>query len=83
MYLVGSSEPLFFKKKEKKKKPKTKQNKKKKQQKKAGKTREMHENKKGREGRAKVLFLLIKYANFVASSLSRRRRYLEVAIVFD
>ena len=82
MYLVGSSEPLFFKKKEKKKKPKTKQIKKK-QQKKAGKTREMHENKKGREGRAKVLFLLIKYANFVASSLSRRRRYLEVAIVFD
>ena len=43
----------------------------------------MHENKKGREGRAKVLFLLIKYANFVASSLSRRRIYLEVAIVFD
>ena len=82
MHLVGSSEPLFFKKKEKKKKPKTKQNKKK-QQKKAGKTREMHENKKGRQGRAKVLFLLIKYANFVASSLSRRRRYLEVAIVFD
>ena len=73
----------LFQKKEKKKKPKTKQNNKKKQQKKAGKTREMHENKKGREGRAKVLFLLIKYANFVASSLSRRRRYLEVAIVFD
>ena len=74
---------LSFSKKKKKRK-KQKQNKtKKKQQKKAGKTREMHENKKGREGRAKVLFLLIKYANFVASSLSRRRRYLEVAIVFD
>ena len=74
MCLVGSSEPLFFKK--------TKQNKKK-QQKKAGKTREMHGNKKGREGRAKVLFLLIKYANFVASSLPRRRIYLELLIVFE
>ena len=61
MYLVGSSEPLFFRKTKQKTKNKTKQ----KQQKKAGKTREMHGNKKGREGRAKVWFLLIKYANFV------------------
>ena len=31
------------------------------------------ELKKAREGRAKLLFLLIKYARFVASSLQSRR----------
>ena len=31
--------------------------------------KEMHGIKKAREGRAKLLFLSIKYANFVASSL--------------
>ena len=79
MHLVGSSEPLFFQKK--KKQEKTKQSKK--TTEKASKTREMHGNKKGREGRAKVLFLFIKYANFVASSLPRRRRCLELPIVFE
>ena len=33
----------------------------------AEKEKEIHRNKKAREGRAKLLFLAIKYANFVAS----------------
>ena len=35
--------------------------------------KECTELKKAREGRAKLLFLSIKYANFVASSLQSRR----------
>ena len=69
MYLVGSSEPLFLKKQNKK------QNKKK-QQKKAGKTREMHGNKKDVKGVQRFGFC---YLNMQILW----RRYLELPIVFE